>query len=193
MSSESVLESGTSGIITNIFSQLMIQYIQNVVTDISLIVSDEKKIHRDEIITLWNLVCPELEMGVKTKHKKTLDKICEYTGNKNGKCNTKVSVNSLSGKFCFRHIKHENGDNNQEDSSSDEKSPIENSENLIKDKKNFKIKFNRKAKLYLDEEFNYVFDRLTKAAYGKYVEGEIRPLSENDVHIIKINGGIIKE
>ena len=188
---------GSSDVVFKGFSQLMSQYIQNVVTDMAVIISDEKKVPKDEIIHMWNSVCPEYEIGVKTKPKKTLDKVCEWTGNKNGKCNIKVSVNSSTGKYCFRHIKHENQPEGvHEESSDDEKKTVDKNEQQAQtqvQKKEFRIKFNRKARLYLDEEYNYVFDRISKGAYGKYVDGEIKPLDENDIQFIKSNGGILKE
>jgi hypothetical protein len=195
-----------------IFQNLSLIYVHHlhcIINDISSNVSEDKNVSKDEIINIWNEICPEYPIGVKTK--KTINKICEYIGKKNAKCNSKVSVNSKTGIYCFRHLKYEDTNLNKENNSGDnnsQSSGVRNnntsnnlssnnnlSENELKEKscKKFLIKYNRKAKLYIDEDYGYVFDRLTKSIYGKWINNEIQNLTCTDINFIKSNGGIIKE
>lgn len=169
------------------FSSVIQQYTQNLVTDLSLIISEEKKVSKDEILHIWNEIAPDYTIGIKAKPinpKKTIDKQCEYKGTKNGTCNLKVSANCKKGKYCFRHNKPET----EKEEKSEETTTDINTTNTTK---RFRIKFNRKAKLYMDEEHGYVFDRLTKSAYGKYIDGEVKTLTNEDKEIVKSYGGMI--
>ena len=97
--------SEAENIVYSNFSSVCITYLHNLINDISIYVAHDKKINKEEVLNLWNEISPECSIGNKSKTKKTIDKICEYIGNKNGKCSMKVSVNSKTTQYCFKHIK----------------------------------------------------------------------------------------
>lgn len=171
------------------FSNVCLNYLQNLINDISVYIANDKKINKEEILNLWNETAPECTIGSKIKNKKTIDKICEYIGNKNGKCSLKVSVNSKTSRYCFKHLK-------QDENNKDENNNVNNQQAIKNENKKeslpFKVKYNRKEKLYIDEEYNFVFERSTKEITGKYVDNQIVQLNDEDIDIINFKGGKIK-
>jgi hypothetical protein len=126
------------------FSSTCLNYLHNLINDISVYVSNDKKVNKEEVLNLWNEIAPECSIGTKTKTKKTIDKICEYIGNKNGKCSIKVSVNSKTSKYCFKHLKQEQNDsedNKKENTNTNTNTNTKKEDNKKDDNKKEKLPF----------------------------------------------------
>lgn len=226
--------SNQTGNFSDLLKVVCDKHISTLVFQFTSKISETTKVPQEELVETWNSLNPEYVVDIKEHNEKeakevkkkagksSKDKVekaqCEYVltrGNKN-RCNNKVSDKSTTGKFCTRHLKMEESDDNEDsdkekketkkESKKDTKKSKENKEvkndskkKEVKEKKSskpttedkqeftFNPRHNKDLDVYVDKKSGFIFDKETKKIYGKVVDDEINKLSNEDIDFLKSN------
>lgn len=164
--------------------------VSNFIEEFTRVLSEKYSIDQAEILDVYNQLVPvseriTSETNIINSPTNKEKKVCQHQItmgiNRGKKCGKNVSKNSVSGKYCTAHIKHEQViekkiETKVEVKTSDEK--------VIK---KFKPRMNRSlGNVYHDVESGFIIDRAaSKKIYARVRDEKITPLIDSDIADIK--------